>query len=461
MSTTDSSQASIPAIPEPSNGRDYLPAERQDIILNILTRRNVVTVAELADILHTTEITVRRDLAFLNSAGLLKRVRGGAMSISGATGRDDTPLAQAGIGMPSATMTDTGATAKRNAEATVNNAGPAVPTSDGAITPTIGVMLPAPSFFWPVVIEHMNVIAQRQGLRIVTRNTTYEPDVREDELLDELINEPGICGLIVTPSAHAESGLRTWDWIERHTGIPVVAVERDLPPFATRYIDSVLTNHIYGVRKAAAHFLRHGHTRIGAAFTTTPTSGVIEDGWRRIVAASGGEVEGDGDVFGDGNGRGSESGHGGGNLRGGGHDNKRGMDGVRDHRQRIDCSFIFHSVQPYDVKGVNRIADTAVATGVTAMLVHSDYLAISLAQALERRGKRVPGDVSIISIDGFVTPALRPLTVLHSSEEDIAEAAVGAVLNRIAHPESTTRHIYVDPALIDRGSVVDVAGVAH
>ena len=57
--------------------RDYLPAERQDMILSLLTRQSVATVPELAKLLNTTEITVRRDLTVLSDAGLLKRIRGG------------------------------------------------------------------------------------------------------------------------------------------------------------------------------------------------------------------------------------------------------------------------------------------------------------------------------------------------------------------------------------------------
>lgn len=44
-------------------------------------------------------------------------------------------------------------------------------------------------------------------------------------------------------------------------------IERDLPLLGSRYVDSVRTNHPYGVRKAAVRFLQHGHTRVGAAFT--------------------------------------------------------------------------------------------------------------------------------------------------------------------------------------------------
>ena len=57
--------------------RNLLPAERQNEILNLLTNHNVVTIPELAQKLDTSDITIRRDLASLSKAGLLKRVRGG------------------------------------------------------------------------------------------------------------------------------------------------------------------------------------------------------------------------------------------------------------------------------------------------------------------------------------------------------------------------------------------------
>lgn len=186
-------------------------------------------------------------------------------------------------------------------------------------------------------------------------------------------------------------------------------IERDLPLLGSRYVDSVRTNHPYGVRKAAARFLQHGHTRVGAAFTDTPTSELIQDGWKQIVTES----------------------------------------------DAIECPFTITGIQPYNTRDVNQIVDTILDSGVTAMLVHSDYLAIAIAQTLERRGKRVPDDISMISVNGFATPSSRPLTVLRSSDKDLAEAAINPLINRIQNPDSTTRHIYVDPTLTDRGSVID------
>ena len=78
--------------------RDYLPDERRNMILNLLTQHEVVTVTQLATSLETTEITVRRDLNALARAGLLKRIRGGAMSIG--TIKEPAPAGNAAIPEP-------------------------------------------------------------------------------------------------------------------------------------------------------------------------------------------------------------------------------------------------------------------------------------------------------------------------------------------------------------------------
>lgn len=401
VSNSDNRDAAV-ITEQTTKKRDLLPAERQDMILSLLTRQSVATVPELAKLLNTTEITVRRDLTVLSDAGLLKRIRGGAMSVSDASERPTTsPIA--GSTVPNVTVSE---------RTTAGNIAihPAVRTLElGAETPSIGVMLPEPSFFWPGVIDHMRTIATRLGLRIITRESAYEPDVHEDEILTELASDPTMCGIICAPNSHPEASKRTWSWIEQ-SALPTVIIERDLPLLGSYYVDSVRTNHPYGVRKAAVHFLAHGHKHIGAAFTNTPTSELIQSGWRQVVEES--------------------------NV--------------------IDCPFIFDNIQPYNTKGVNDIVDKILLSGVTAMLVHSDYLAIAIAQTLERRGRRVPDDVSLISVDGFATPSSRPLTVLRSSDKDLAEAAISTLIHRIQNPDSATRHIYVDPSLIDRGSVVDV-----
>lgn len=57
--------------------------ERRSTLLAILERDNIVRLAEAAESLGVSAMTIRRDLADLESEGLLRRVRGGAISVIG------------------------------------------------------------------------------------------------------------------------------------------------------------------------------------------------------------------------------------------------------------------------------------------------------------------------------------------------------------------------------------------
>lgn len=58
-----------------------LTLERHQTILDLLGNRDAVTVTELAELLNTSESTIRRDLTALDKAGKLNKVFGGATSI--------------------------------------------------------------------------------------------------------------------------------------------------------------------------------------------------------------------------------------------------------------------------------------------------------------------------------------------------------------------------------------------
>ena len=58
---------------------------RKQIIVQTVDERGSIDVRELADLLQTSEMTVRRDLVQLAASGLLYRTRGGAMKVSLAT----------------------------------------------------------------------------------------------------------------------------------------------------------------------------------------------------------------------------------------------------------------------------------------------------------------------------------------------------------------------------------------
>lgn len=63
-----------------------LPLERQNKILEILSKKKAVTVDELCALLYSSGATIRRDLQALENNGLLRRTHGGAVFLDGNAG---------------------------------------------------------------------------------------------------------------------------------------------------------------------------------------------------------------------------------------------------------------------------------------------------------------------------------------------------------------------------------------
>jgi DeoR family transcriptional regulator, ulaG and ulaABCDEF operon transcriptional repressor len=83
-----------------------LEAERHRVILKLLQERSVVSVTDLVDLLDSSEATVRRDINAMAEAKQIRRVRGGAESL---TPRHETHL----VGMPFEMSRGIGAPQKR------------------------------------------------------------------------------------------------------------------------------------------------------------------------------------------------------------------------------------------------------------------------------------------------------------------------------------------------------------
>jgi len=60
---------------------EFIPAERQGVIADLVKTNGVVSVAQLSLRLKVSEITIRRDLDILERRGLLERTHGGAIGI--------------------------------------------------------------------------------------------------------------------------------------------------------------------------------------------------------------------------------------------------------------------------------------------------------------------------------------------------------------------------------------------
>jgi LacI family transcriptional regulator len=91
----------------------------------------------------------------------------------------------------------------------------------------------------------------------------------------------------------------------------------------------------------------------------------------------------------------------------------------------------------------------------TGVFVTADVKAITLMGALQRRGVRVPEDVSVVGFDDIpiarhITPAL---TTIHQDIARKAEIAVEILMRHLKEPGAPMENVSLDIALVTRDSV--------
>lgn len=218
-----------------------LPAGRRAQVLETLARDGIIRISELTDELGVTAVTLRRDLAQLETEGLLVRVHGGAVPAQ----RPDRPAGRS----------------------------PATPAA------SIAVLVPSLDYYWPGVIRGMEAEARRKGLRLLLRGSSYE---LEDErpVLERLLRTEGVQGLLFAPNVDSPHSRDVIEWLASRP-LPVVLVERDaVRPQSREPLESVTTDHALGAVLAAHHLAGLGHRRVGLVLSRfSPTSRKIAAGW--------------------------------------------------------------------------------------------------------------------------------------------------------------------------------------
>ncbi len=118
-----------------------LPDERQQLILDRLSRRGRVLAGDLAREFRTSEDTIRRDLREMAAAGQCRRVYGGALPLSPASGslaarRTQAPERKAALGRAAAALVRPGQVVFIDAGSTNAAIARALPAGLGAIIAT-------------------------------------------------------------------------------------------------------------------------------------------------------------------------------------------------------------------------------------------------------------------------------------------------------------------------------------
>ena len=291
---------------------------------------------------------------------------------------------------------------------------PSGPTVPASTRPTLGMVVPSLEYYWPDVVAGARGAAERLGARILLRGSAYDGGEGDRRQLARLLNAGTVDGLLVAPASDTPVGARLLSWLES-LSVPTVLMERRTPVRTGGHrLSWVTTDHTVGADLAVRHLAAQGHRCIGLLVSRgSPTSAQVAAGWRNACAALGLEVT------------------------------------PERHAAAVDAPATRQVV-------VTEALDRLLAEGVTAILVHSDHVALAVLGACADRGRNVPGELAVVAYDDEVAASgTPPLTAVRPPREEIGRHAVELLLDRIEHgPDRPVQRLQLVPSLVVRESSV-------
>lgn len=273
---------------------------------------------------------------------------------------------------------------------------------------TIGVVVPSSVSHFPAIVRGMDAASHGLRARLVLATSQYRPDLEERQV-DRLV-ELGVHGLIIAPTLRGRTEAELASWAAR-LPVPLVFLERRLRSTALASFDSARTEHERGAAIAVEHLANLGHRSVGLGlFDRTPTAPLIREGFERA-----------------------------------------------SDTLQLDAAPIVplpKSDEALDA-AIHELLDRCLATGVRAVLVHTDVHATRVLELATDRAISVPDDLAIVAYDDDVASlAMVPLTAVTAPRRDLGRQALRILTERIAETEerSAPRHLAVLPSLTIRES---------
>jgi DNA-binding LacI/PurR family transcriptional regulator len=282
-------------------------------------------------------------------------------------------------------------------------------------TPMLGLLVPsiANPMYGYIAREVETSAQERFGHRVVLGNT-YRNQAKETGFFNDLLAH-GVRGVIVISSLIDEQHFE--QAVQR--GLVMVSYDRRATPGATSAIDHVSVDNHEAARLAAAHLIERGHREL--AFVTA--SGVTMSRSEKI--------------------RGFHA--------------AAEAAGLGAHARVIDgsTSSEYGDSEMADVGRRLAARIAAERPRPTGLVAVNDMLAYGLLAGLRDAGLSVPGDVSVIGMDGlFLSALMSPaLTTVRLPVPAMARTIVERVIGRMADPGLAPGEFLFAPELELRDSV--------
>jgi DNA-binding LacI/PurR family transcriptional regulator len=277
---------------------------------------------------------------------------------------------------------------------------------------TIGMVVPSLDFYWPHIVAGARAAAGALGVTVQLRGSSYDPD-EDRRQISRLVEAGQVQGLLIAPTLDGERSDETIDWIG-HLPVPTILVERAPQRWTPtpRQIEWVRSDHALGVEIAVHHLFGHGHRRLGLLLSKgSPTSTHLERGWHAVCA----DLDLSSDMV----------------VR------ESVALGTPGHRQII-----------------RDILAQCRRRRITALIIHSDPDAMSVAQYCAEHGVSIPDDLAVVSYDDEVAHLAEPsLTAIRPPKSHVGRLAVELIVTRLMDGERRpSQRVLVAPELVVRQS---------
>ncbi|MBA2469031.1 MAG: LacI family DNA-binding transcriptional regulator [Chloroflexia bacterium] len=285
------------------------------------------------------------------------------------------------------------------------------------ITHTIGLLVPDNSN--PFFAEMARVIEDAgfaEGYSVILCNSDLS-EVKQTRYIDVLLAKR-VDGIILTstgliPDEDTNHNLARI----RQAGVPCVVIDRDL---GDEPVDQLLVDNHEGGYLAARFLLDHGHRAIACVVgpsDLTPSAGRIA-GFRRALREAGLDLPADALVRGN---------------------------GRHDGGARAVGELLARNME------------------LTAIFAFNDEMAIGVIGALQRTGRQVPGDVSVVGFDDipYAAAVFPAVTTIAQPIAEMGRMGLKMLLDRIRDPTGEPSRILLSTRLMERESVRRISAPAH
>ena len=329
---------------------------RRQRILAVVASRGTVRVSDLANELDVSIVTVRRDVEELAQSGKLRRGHGVARSL--------VPVEQ--------------------------------PAVSRQVNGAVALVVPDRHTYLYETMNSARKVLEDAGMRVVLH---IAPQVKgaERPIVERALQEP-VQGLLIAPRWRTREEELADSWLAE-TGVPTVLMERR-PDGPLRAMNSVCSDHWYGMKLAIDHLKGLGHRRIMlAARNDSPTARALRKAFAEIA--------------------------------------RDGLEAAPTMGSDPDSG----------------ISSALGATGATAAVLHGDVDALILVQQLTDAGIAVPGRCSVVAYDDVVAAlGSIPLTAVAPPKTEVGKVAAEVLLRKLRGDGGPVERIELLPELKIRSS---------